>query len=193
VKPREGRRREAWYRGLGTLGAVAGLLLLYELCEGMPAAEGGALGPWIGASIGAAMTYLPTRRQRREEEARQRRTLATMLLQELRLLEIVLKDINDSFELDMEEVEPFHTAMYDQAGPELLRLTPTTVDQLAYFYQLIHTLQMQLNWFRHHPPGSRAWHDAALKVRATQAALLIKDVARLLVAEGGIRPRPFPH
>ena len=113
MKPREVRRREAWCWGLGTLRAVAGLLLLYGLCEGMPTAEGGTLGPWIGASIGAGMTHLLTRRQRREEEARQRRTLATMLLQELRLLEIVLleivlKDINDSFELDMEGVALSH-------------------------------------------------------------------------------------
>jgi hypothetical protein len=36
------------------------------------------------------------------------------------------------------------------------------------------------------------WQDAALKVRATQAVLRIKETARLLVGEGGVWPRPLP-
>jgi hypothetical protein len=194
VKSREIRQREARCAGIWTLAVVTGLLLVYVLVTGTPTWIG-AIVPLITATAALSGVYLGSRlsqRQRQEEDERKRRALATLLLQVLRLLEIILKDIHDSFELHMEGVEPFHTAMYDQAGPELLRLTPDTIDRLAYFYQLIHTLQMELNRFRPHPPGSRAWHDAALKVRATQAALCIKEVARLLVAEGGIQPRPFP-
>jgi hypothetical protein len=89
-------------------------------------------------------------------------------------------------------IEPFHTAMYDQAGAELLRLTPETVDRLTYFYQLVHTLQRELTRFRIIPLDQRQWHNATLRVRATQTALAMQETVRLPTAEGRVWPRPFP-
>lgn len=194
MKSREERRWEARSMSGWVLVAVTGLLLMYVLVTGTPTWVA-AMTPLIAATAALSGVYLGSRlnqRQQEQEDERKRRILATLLLQELQLLEIVLKDIHDSFEKEWEGVESFHTATYDQAGPELLRLRSDTVDQLASFYQLVHTLQMELNRFRHHPPGSRTIQDGILKVRATQTAHRIRDVARLLVAEGGIWPGPSP-
>ena len=194
MKSRGTRKQEAQGAGLWVLAVIAGLLLLYVLVTGTPTWVG-ALTPLLAAAAALSGVYLGSRlaqRQRVEEDTRKRRALATLLLHELRLLQIVLQDIHDSLEKEGEGVEPFQTGLYDQAGPELLRLTPATVDQLVPFYQLVHTLQVELHHYRHIPRGARAWHDAALKVRARQAAEHISEVARLLVKEGGIWPRPFP-
>jgi hypothetical protein len=194
VKSREDRQREVRRGGIWVLAVVTSLLLVYVLITGTPTWVG-AMAPLIAASAALGGVYLGSRlsqRQREEEDERKRRALATLLLHEVRLLSIILKDIHRSGELHMEAIEPFHTAMYDQAGAELLRLTPETVDRLTYFYQLVHTLQMELNRFRVIPPDQRQWHNAALRVRATQTALAMQETVQSLTAEGGVWPRPFP-
>ena len=194
VSSREERRREAQGVGIWVLAVVTGLLLVYVLITGTPTWVG-AMSPLIAATAALGGVYLGSRlnqQQREEEDERKRQALATLLLHEVRMLSIILEDIHRSGELYMEAVEPFHTAMYDQAGAELLRLTPETVDRLTYFYQLVHTLQMELNRFRVIPLDQRQWHNAALRVRATQTALAMQETVRLLKAEGGVWPRPFP-
>jgi len=194
VKPREDRKRDARCMGIWVLGVITGLLLVYILITGTLTWVG-AMAPLITATAALGGVYLGSRlsqRQREEEDERKRRALATLLLHEVRLLSIILKDIHRSGELHMEAIEPFHTATYDQAGAELLRLTPETVDRLTYFYQLVHTLQMELTRFRIIPLDQRQWHNAALRVRATQTALAMQETVRLLTVEGGIQPRPFP-
>lgn len=68
MKLRELRQREAWQL-LAWIGvAVAALLIVYGLVEEAPASGIVGLGPVIGASLGAGVTYMLTRRQRRQED-----------------------------------------------------------------------------------------------------------------------------
>jgi hypothetical protein len=189
MRSQEKRRREAWRLIWWVLGMIAGLLILYHWIEDVTAPQLIAV---VGTLTGVFLGSQLNQRQREEEDERKRRALATLLLPEVRLLHIVLNDIYKSQELHMEAIEPFHTAIYDQAGGELLRLNRETVMSLANLYHLIRTLQMELNRFRAIPTDQRLWHNGVLRVRATQAALAIKDTVQLLTDEGGVLPRPFP-
>jgi hypothetical protein len=154
-----------------------GLLLLIII----KVPQGTGLGPVLGAWIGAGLAYLFTRRQRLEEEQRRRRALATILLSEIQVLYDILKDIHHAFFLKAfhkATIEPFHTAMYDQAGSDRLLFQPETAQVLAQFYALTHTLQTELN--------KLGQDDHALLVRTQYTAECIQEVMRQLSAEGGV-------
>jgi hypothetical protein len=172
------------------IGAGLLLLIIIKVPQGM------GLGPVLGAGIGASLAYLFTRRQRREEEQRRRRALATILLSEIQLLYDTLKDIHQAFflkALHKVTIEPFHTAMYDQAGSDRLLFQPETAQVLAQFYALIHILRTELKEFRDLPVEHRIGRDDhALLVRTQYTAELIQEAMRQLSAEGGVWPKAYP-
>jgi hypothetical protein len=200
VKSREDRRREAKDLGLWLLGAVAALLALYVLVEGTPTSGTAGLGPVIGASLGAGVTYMLTLRQRREEEHQRRRALATALLSELRFLEMTLQHhfrLRDN--LIEREIYSFQTAVYDQAGANLLLFTAETVYTLHLLYQRIYDLRADLIEFRLLPPDEddhtadpNRGLNVVLCAKATYAAQRIAEVAARLQEEGGMWPPPIP-
>jgi hypothetical protein len=202
VKSREARRREARDLGLGMLGAVAALLALYVLVEGAPASGTAGLGPVIGASLGAGVTYMLTRRQRRQEDDQRRRALATGLLSEIRLLESGLQDIHGDTTAAYRVLEPFQTAMYDQAGVNLLLFRPETVHALNLFYNGVHELRTTLarsrlqypdphNLAQRYPP--RDQEHTRIRLMATNVHDVIGDVVtRLHQDEGGLWPGKPP-
>jgi len=166
------------------------LLIIIKVPQGM------GLGPVLGAGIGAGLAYLFTRRQRLEEEQRRRRALATILLSEIQVLYDTLKDIHQAFflkALHKVTIEPFHTAMYDQAGSDRLLFQPETAQVLARFYALTHILRTELNEFRDLPVEHRIGRDDhALLVRTQYSAERIQEAMRQLSAEGGVWPIAYP-
>jgi len=169
-----------------------GLLLLIII----KVPQGTGLGPVLGAVIGAGLAYLFTRRQRLEDEQRRRRALATMLLSEIQDLYYTLKDIHQAFflkALHKVTIEPFHTAMYDQAGSDRLLFQLETAQVLARFYALTHILRTELHEFRDLPMEHRIGRDDhALLVRTQYTAERIQEVMRQLSAEGGVWPIAYP-
>ena len=165
-----------------------------------------ALTPYIPfimiiAPLAATVTgiYLASRvaeSQRRKDEDRRRRALATILLSEIQLLHTILKDIHEAFflkALHKVTIEPFHTAMYDQAGSDRLLFQPETAQVLAQFYALIHILRTELKEFRDLPVEHRIGRDDhALLVRTQYTAELILEAMPQLSAEGGVWPKPYP-
>ena len=165
------------------------LLIIIKVPQGM------GLGPLLGAGIGASLAYLLTRRQRREEKQRRRRALASILLSEIQLLYVTLKDIHQAFflkALHKVTIEPFHTVMYDQAGSDRLLFQPETAQVLAQFYALTHILRTELNEFRDLPVEHRIGRDHALLVRTLYTAERIQEAMRQLSAEGGVWPMAYP-
>jgi hypothetical protein len=168
-----------------------GLLLLIFI----KVPQGVGLGPVLGAGIGASLAYLLTRRQRREDEQHQRRALATMLLCEIQLLYTILKDIHQAYflkALHKVTIEPFHTAMYDQAGSNRLLFQSETAQVLAQFYSLVHTFRTELIEFRDFTAEQRTGRDHSLLVRTLYTAELIQEAMRQLSAEGGVSPMAYP-
>jgi hypothetical protein len=170
-----------------------GLLLLIIILK-VP--QGTGLGPVLGAGVGAGMAYLFTRSQRLDEEQRRRRALATILLSEIQVLYYTLKDIHQAFflkALHKVMIEPFHTAMYDQAGSDRLLFQPETTHVLARFYALTHILRTELKEFRDLPVEHRIGRDDhALLVRTQYTAEHIQEAMRRLSAEGGVWPVDYP-
>lgn len=204
MKSREDRKREAQCCGVWVLAVVAGLLLLYVLITGTPTWIG-AIAPVISATAALGGVYLGSRlswQQRREEEAQRRRTLATGLLGEIRLLESSLWDIHEDPTAAYRIMEPFQTAVYDQAGANLLLFTPETVGALNLFYNGVHELRTTLARYRiqypdprdlgqHHPLGDQ--EHGYIRIMATSVYYDIRDVAtRLRKDEGGQRPNRLP-
>jgi hypothetical protein len=178
------------------LGAVAALLALYVLVEGTPPSGTAGLGPVIGASLGASVTYMLTRRQRRQEDAERRRVLATSLLSEIRFLERLLRDITTAVipgEPGEEMIEPYRTAVYDSAGANLLLFSRDTVHDLDALYQLVHRLREELEDIRRGQINASVDHYDSVRLRAIYAVAYIRQVAsRLQDEEGGMWPRPLP-
>jgi hypothetical protein len=197
VKSREARRREAWRLIWWGLGAIAVLLILDVLIEGISGSWSGGLGPWIGASIGASLTYLLTRQQRHKEDDQRRRALATALLSEIRFLEGLLRDIDRALAPGApgeEMIEPYRTAVYASAGANLLLLSPETVHALNALYQLVYRLGAELQEIRHGQIDASVDDYCAVRLRAVYAAHRIPEVAaRLQDYEGGIWPDPLPY
>jgi hypothetical protein len=137
--------------------------------------------PFIMIIVPLAAVYLASRFaecQRRMDEDRRRRALATFLLNEIQLLYTILKDIRLAYflkALHTRAIEPFHTAMYDQAGSDRLLFQAETAQLLAQFYSLVHTLRTELNQFRELPPEHRTAQEQALLVRTLYTAELITD------------------
>jgi hypothetical protein len=196
------KRREAWQLIAWVGGVVAGLLILYGLTEGTPTAGVGVITPLITATAGLGGVYLGSwlsQHQRREEEYQRRRALATALLSELRFLEMTLQHHFRLRDNPLErEIYPFQTAVYDQAGANLLLFTAETVYALNFLYQRIYDLRADLIEFRSLPsdeddPTADPNHglNVVLFVKATYAAQRIADVAARLQEEGGMWPPPI--
>lgn len=196
MKSREDRRREARGLGLGMLGTVAALLVLYMLVEGTPTSGTAGLGPVIGASLGASVAYILTRHQRRQEDDQRRRALATGLLSEIRFLERLLRDITTAVipgEPGDEMIEPYRTTVYDSAGANLLLFSRDTVHDLDALYQLVHRLREELQEIRRGQIDASVDHYHSVRLRAVYAVAYIRKVAsRLQDDEEGMWPRPLP-
>jgi len=205
VKLRETKRREAWQLIAWAGGVVAGLLILYCMSEGAPLSGTGAMAPLMTASAALAGVVLGSWlawRQRRKEDDQRRRALATGLLSEIRLLEPGLRDIHDDTTAAYRVLEPFQTAMYDQAGANLWLFTAETVYALNIFYNGVHELRTTLARYRMQYPDP---HDLAerypprdqehtrVRLIATNVADVIPDVVRCLhTDEGGRWPDMLP-
>jgi hypothetical protein len=149
------------------------------------------------AALGGVMwSSRSAERQRHKDEERRRRELATFLLGEIQVLYSILKDIHQAYyskALHKVGIEPFHTAMYDQAGGDRLLFQAEAAQVLAQFYSLVSTLRMELIEFRERTPESRLGRDDALRFRTLYIAELIEKVMHKLSAEGGAWPIAFPQ
>jgi hypothetical protein len=191
VKPREARKRDAQGMGIWVLAVIAGLLLVYVLITGTPTWVG-AMAPLIAATAALGGVYLGSRlawRQRRVEDEQRRRTLATGLLSEIRLLDNSLRDLHGDPTAAYRVIEPFQTAMHDQAGANLLLFKPETVHALTIFYHGVHELRTTLARHRiqypdprdlaqHHPP--RDQEHTYVRLMATNIVDAIPDVVTRL-------------
>jgi hypothetical protein len=160
----------------------------------------GVIGTLLGAVIGGVVTYFTTWELKRRDDQHKRRALATGLLSEIRLLESSLRDIHDDATAAYRTVEPFQTAMYDQAGANLLLFQPATVHALNVFYNGVHELRTTLARYRvqdpdpsdlaqHLPPRDR--EHTNVRLIATNVHDGIGDVVRRLHKdEGGPKARP---
>jgi hypothetical protein len=144
-----------------------------------------------GVYLGA---YL-SQQQRLKDEQRRRRGLATFLLGEIQVLYLLLKDIDQASHmkaLHKVAIEPFYTAVYEQAGGDRLLFQEETMQVLAQFYTLGYTLRMELNEFRGLTPEQRAGREDALRFRTLYIADRIQETMHKLSAEGGVWPLAFP-
>jgi hypothetical protein len=204
MKSRNDRKREARCGGTWALAVVTGLLLVYVLITGTLTWIG-VIAPLITTTAALGGVYLGSRlsqRQRREEETQRRQTLATGLLSEIRLLESGLRDIHGDPTAAYCVIEPFQTAVYDQAGANLLLFQPATVHALNLFYNGVHELRTTLARYRlqypdlhdlaqRYPPGDQ--EHTHVRLMATNVHDVIEDVVtRLHKDEGGRWPGMLP-
>jgi hypothetical protein len=186
VKSREAKRHTAWQLIAWISGVVVGLLILYTLTEGTSIAGVGIMVPLItvtGTLCGVYLGAHLSQQQRLKDEQRRRRALATLILSEIQVLYEILKDIHQAYHLKalhQVAIEPFHTAMYDQAGSDRLLFQSGTAQMLAQFYSLVYTLRMELNHFRELTPESRMGRDDAVRFRTLYIAELIKEAMHKL-------------
>jgi hypothetical protein len=155
----------------------------------------GVIGTLLGTVIGAALTYVLTWELKRREDQHKRQALASILLSEVKLLHLILKDLKQAYfskALHKVAIEAFHTAMFDQMGTDHLLFKLETAPVLAQFYQLIHTLRTELNQFRDLPIEQRIGRDEPLWARIRYTAEMIEEVMHKLSAEGGVWPKDFP-
>jgi len=147
------------------------------------------------ALIGVFWSSRLAERQYRKGEEQRRRALATFLLAEIYVLHSLLKDIDQAYHLKALHkvaIEPFYTAMYDQAGGDRLLFQAETAQVLAQFYALVSALRMELIEFRERTPESRMGRDDALRFRTLYIAEFMQQVTHKLSAEGGAWPIAFP-
>jgi hypothetical protein len=205
VKSLKAKRREAWQLTAGVGAGVAVLLILYCLSEGAPPSGIGAMAPLITASAalaGVALGSWLAWRQRRKEDDQRRHALATGLLSEIRLLDLSLRDIHDDTTAAYRVMDPFQTAMYDQASANLLLFTPETIRALNLFYNGVHELRTTLARYRiqypnpsdlvqRYPPRDPAHIE--VRLMATNIIDVIPEVVtRLHKAEGRQWPGTLP-
>ena len=197
MKSREDRKREARCGGIWVLAVVTGLLLVYVLLTGTPTWIG-AIAPLIVATAALCGVYFGahlSQQQRLKDEQRRRRALATLLLSEIQVLYESSKISTQAYHLKalhQVAIEPFHSAMYDQAGGDRLLFQSEMVQVLAQFYSLIYTCRMELNHFRGLTPEQRTGREDALLFRMLYTAELIQEAMHKLSAEGGAWPIAFP-
>jgi len=147
------------------------------------------------------ITYALTWDLKRRDDQHKQHALATGLLSEIRLLDNSLRSIHGDTTAAYRVIEPFQTAIYDQAGANLLLFAPETVQALNIFYHEVHELRTTLARFRvqypgpgdlaqRHPPRDQAHRN--VRILAANASDDIADVATRLDHEGGQRPGPLP-
>ena len=149
----------------------------------------------IGTLLGTVIGFIGAWWLRYWDDRRKRRTLATGLLSEIHLLDLGLRGIHDDTTAAYRVMEPFQTAMFDQAGANLLLFGPETVHALNIFYNGVHELQAMFARYRllYPDPQNLAEiyppHDEEHKRVRLMAANVydsIRDVAtRLHKDEGG--------
>src|SRR5262245_38377695 len=88
----------------------------------------------VGAVVGGVLTFLGAWGLKHLDDRRKRQTLTTGLLSEIRLLEDSLWRIHSDPTAAWRVIETFQTAVYDQAGADLLLLKPATMHVLYGFY-----------------------------------------------------------
>jgi hypothetical protein len=158
-------------------------------------------GTLLGVVIGGALTYGLTWDLKRRDDQRKRHALATGLLSEIRLLDLSLREIHDDTTAAYRIVEPFQTAMYDQAGANLLLFKPETIHALNIFYNGVHELQAMFTRYRvqypnpqdlaqRYPP--RDEEHKRVRIMATNVDDAVSDVADRLRKEGGQWPSTLP-
>jgi len=156
----------------------------------------GNLGTIVGTLGGVTLGYWLSTRERRGDEQRRRRVLATALLSEIRFLEGLLRDITTAVipgEPGEEMIEPYRTAVYDSAGANLLLFSRETVHDLDALYQLVHRLREELQELRRGQINAGVDHYHTVRLRAIYAVDYIREVAlRLRNDEGGMWPHPLP-
>jgi hypothetical protein len=162
----------------------------------------GVIGTLLGAVIGGVVAYFTTWELKRRDDQHKRRALATGLLSEIRLLEFSLRNIHGDTTAAYRVMEPFQTAMYDQAGANLLLFRPATVHALNIFYNGVHELRTTLARYRMQYPdpqdlaqrlSPRDQEHTRVRVIAANVHDGIRDVAtRLRTDEGGQWPESLP-
>jgi hypothetical protein len=155
------------------------------------------LGTVVGTLGGVTLGYWLSSRERRRDEQRRRRVLATALLSEVRFPEGLLRNITTAVipsEPGEEMVEPYRTAVYDSAGANLLLFSRGTVHDLDALYQLVHRLREELQELHRGQIDAGVDHYHTARLCAMHAADYIQRVAlRLRDDAGGMWPhlRPF--
>jgi hypothetical protein len=162
----------------------------------------GVIGTLLGTVIGGALTYGLTWDLKRRDDQQKRQALARGLLSEIRLLDLSLRDIHGTTTAAYRVMEPFQTAIYDQAGANLLLFTPATVLALNVLYHMVHELQTILARYQaqHPDPRDRAQSQpprdpahTVVRHMAANASDVIPDVVtRLHKDERGQWPGPLP-
>jgi hypothetical protein len=162
----------------------------------------GLIGALLGAVIGGVMTYVTTWELKRRDDRHKRHALATGLLSEIRLLESSLRDIHGDPTAAYRVIEPFQTAMYDQAGANLLLFQPATVHALNIFYNGVHEIRTTLarNHLQYPDPRDlaerlppRDQEHTRVRLMATNVYDAVREAAtRLRQDEGGQRPGALP-
>jgi hypothetical protein len=109
------------------------------MSDGWSGVFGASLGAILGGVLGFMAVWLP----KHWDDRQKRRALATLLLSEIRFLEGNLREICYEAPRSLYySIRPFPTAIYDEAGANLLLFSPATVPALNVFYQQIHDLRM---------------------------------------------------
>jgi hypothetical protein len=197
---------------LAGTGLVIGMWQAPPLQRPMSAASGssksvmsdawiGLIGTLLGVVVGAVTGFVGAWLLKYWDDRRKRQTLATGLLSEIRLLHLGLRNLHDDMTAAYRVIEPFQTAMYNQAGANLLLFKPETMHALNIFYNGVHELQAMFARYRlqypdpqalaqRYPPGDREHKDVRLMVTNVDDA--VSDVAKRLCKEGGQWPGTLP-
>jgi hypothetical protein len=198
---------------LAGAGLVIGMWQAPPLQRPMSAASGssksvmsdawiGLIGTLLGVVVGAVTGFVGAWLLKYWDDRRKRQTLATGLLSEIRLLHLGLRNLHDDMTAACRVMEPFQTAMYDQAGANLLLFKPKTMHDLNVFYNGVHELQAMFARYRlqypdpqdlaqRYPPGDR--EHTYVRIMATSVDDAVLDVAkRLRWKEGGQPPGKLP-
>jgi hypothetical protein len=169
---------------------------------GMSKAWIGVIGTLLGTVIGGALAYILTWDLKRRDDQHKRHALATGLLSEIRLLDSSLRDIHGDATAAYRVMEPFQTALYDQAGANLLLFKPATMHALNVFYDGVHELRTTLARYRlqypdphdlteHYPPRNQ--EHTWVRIMAGNVIDAVPDaVTRLQKDEGGQWPDKLP-
>jgi hypothetical protein len=191
VKPREVRRGEARYWGIGMLVAVSGLLFLYVLVEGAPTPQILPVAPLVTAAATLSGVYIGSRlteRQRREGDRQRRRVLATMFLSELRSLERALREACQQSP-ETRSITVARTPTFDQAGAHLLLFSLDTAQALITFYQQVPKVQALAHGFRANPQLQGSGHTQLWQSSIDALKALREAATRLHRDEQGEWPR----
>jgi hypothetical protein len=172
------------------VGVVTLLLFVIGLARG---GAGDSLVTVGGTVGGVALAFWLNSRERRQEDERRRRALATALLAEIHLLKLSLQSIHETEDAGNRRIEPFQTAVYDTIGANLVLFNRETVQALIVFYHMIHELQSTLTRTeaQHRDPTHEV--HGVVRLMATPAVDAEPDLTRRLRdEEGGQELGPLP-